>query len=551
MEKISSSISVSVGILAMITSILLISCGKKAEKTEATAKSAGLVSAEKNSFKEVTSNLNAGGDFYLYLGTEKWLQNLSASVSGMRQLFLSAPDFSEADKASVNKAFDVITRLIKNSGVEEVSGVGISSIAREKGLYYNKSMLHHYKGKTSGYLWSIFGKSSHPLNGLDFLPSTTAFASFSDLDLPMLWSTIQQEVSQAGFPEADTQLRQLPATFEMMTGSNLDQILNSSAGEIGIVITLDESKKIPLPMPTAAGLEIPEPGIMLMIKVKDDTLFNRLEQFFANNPGVIRVDQDGLKMRTMPIPLPLPIQIRATIARSGDYLFLASSDTLVQDALAVKSGKKEGLKSTAEFKRLSQGIPSQGNSFCFAGQKFGQIITEIQKAALQMSSSREPAQAKFLQQFMGAGEAAFAYSVAGNTEEGWLSSGNSNSDSSKIVLAGAVVPIGLMSAIAVPSFVRARTRAQASTILNEARQLDAAKDQYALEHNKTGPVIPAWNDLTPYLRSGSKLATGNGKDSLGNPFVIGDIQSPLKVSPQTKEKLKDATGGDTFWGPYS
>ena len=114
-----------------------------------------------------------------------------------------------------------------------------------------------------------------------------------------------------------------------------------------------------------------------------------------------------------------------------------------------------------------------------------------------------------------------------------------------------VAIIGLLAAIAVPSFIRARQRAQASTILNEARQLDAAKDQYALENNKTGSVTPGFADLTPYLKTGSKLANSNGSDTLGNPFVIGDIQSRLTVSASTQSSLSGATAGGTFWGPYS
>ncbi len=113
-----------------------------------------------------------------------------------------------------------------------------------------------------------------------------------------------------------------------------------------------------------------------------------------------------------------------------------------------------------------------------------------------------------------------------------------------------VAIIGLLAAIAVPSFLRARMRAQASTILNECRQLDAAKDQYALENNKTGTVTPAFTDLSPYLKAGSKLATSAGVDTLGNAFTIADIQSRLQVAAATKTSLSDAAD-DTFWGPFS
>ena len=114
-----------------------------------------------------------------------------------------------------------------------------------------------------------------------------------------------------------------------------------------------------------------------------------------------------------------------------------------------------------------------------------------------------------------------------------------------------VAIIGLLAAIAVPSFIRARARSQATTVLNECRMLDAAVDQYALENNKTGSVTPAFADLTPYLKAGSKLATNGGKDLLGNSFTIGAVSSGIRVSSTTKTSTSDATGGDAFWGPYS
>ena len=115
-----------------------------------------------------------------------------------------------------------------------------------------------------------------------------------------------------------------------------------------------------------------------------------------------------------------------------------------------------------------------------------------------------------------------------------------------------VAIIGLLAAIAVPSFIRARTRSQATTILNECRMLDAAMDQYALENNKSGGVVPAFTDLTPYLKAGSKLATSGGNDTLENAFTIGAISGGgVKVSATTKTALSTATGGDAFWGPYS
>ena len=113
-----------------------------------------------------------------------------------------------------------------------------------------------------------------------------------------------------------------------------------------------------------------------------------------------------------------------------------------------------------------------------------------------------------------------------------------------------VAIIGLLAAIAVPSFIRARLRSQATTVLNECRLLDAAKDQYALENNKAGTITPAFADLTPYLKAGSNLAV-TSKDTLSGSFTIGDITTRLKVDAATKTTVSEATGGDAFWGGYS
>ena len=115
------------------------------------------------------------------------------------------PALKPDDTTNVNKAFNIVTRVIKDSGVEDISGVGLSSIAIEKGLYRNKMLLHHYPGKGSGFLWKFLGKEPHALAGLDLLPANTALAIFSDLDVPLLLSLIhillrrlRQRVKQAG-----------------------------------------------------------------------------------------------------------------------------------------------------------------------------------------------------------------------------------------------------------------------------------------------------------------------------------------------------------------
>jgi len=60
-----------------------------------------------------------------------------------------------------------------------------------------------------------------------------------------------------------------------------------------------------------------------------------------------------------------------------------------------------------------------------------------------------------------------------------------------------VAIIGLLAAIAIPNFVRARNSSQTNACLNNLRQIDAAKQQWALENNTTGSPTAA--NITPYM----------------------------------------------------
>jgi hypothetical protein len=57
----------------------------------------------------------------------------------------------------------------------------------------------------------------------------------------------------------------------------------------------------------------------------------------------------------------------------------------------------------------------------------------------------------------------------------------------------------MMAAIAVPNFIKAREVSQQNACINNLRQIDAAKQQWALEKGKQATDVPTWDDLKPYL----------------------------------------------------
>jgi hypothetical protein len=517
MKKTSLLLGASTVVLLGCLACFNFGCGK----SSAPLKSASTVSAERTSFTEVTDQLDPGGNFFLYLGTAQWLEHLSTKVETWRTTFTAMPDLTPDKTANINKAFDLVNHLIKDSGVEDITGVGMSSVEIEKGMFRNKMLLHHYPGTGTGFLWKLCGTEPHALTGLDLLPANTALAAFSDMDLPLLWKVTQDEVAKSGFPQAQDFVQKLPAQFEQKTKLKWDAFLKSVGGEFGFVLTLNESNTIPIPLPSGA-LTIPEPGLLLVLKVNDDTVFNRIDQQLKANPQVISVEQTGLKMRTMPVPIPFIGMLRPTTASSGGYLFIASSDALVNEALAVKSGKSPGLKSTDEFKRLSKNIPDQGNQFTFMSEHFGRILFQVQEQAISGPLARggsSAAQSKWLQSLFHT-RPAFAYSVGVNTPQGCLTVGNGSQSFANMALLPVVAVPGMLAAIAIPNFVKARSTAQLNSCINNLRQLDAAENQWALEKDKKTGDVCTEDDLKPYIRLvGGQLP----KCPQGGTYTIGPV----------------------------
>ncbi len=113
-----------------------------------------------------------------------------------------------------------------------------------------------------------------------------------------------------------------------------------------------------------------------------------------------------------------------------------------------------------------------------------------------------------------------------------------------------VAIIALLASIAVPNFLRARKRSQATRILQDLRMIDAAIDQYAIENNKPQGAAVAWLDIRTYLKTGSVLYASGGTDMFGNSFAPFAVDTLPKVPPLTYSKLSDVAP-NTFWSPFN
>ena len=112
-----------------------------------------------------------------------------------------------------------------------------------------------------------------------------------------------------------------------------------------------------------------------------------------------------------------------------------------------------------------------------------------------------------------------------------------------------VAIIALLAAIAVPGFLRARKRSQASKIINDLRMIDSAMDQYAIETAKKSGDPIAVSDWTNYVKKDTVLYA-TGQDLFGNDYGSQVVDVLPKVPATTKTNLSDVTD-DAFWSPFN
>ena len=521
-------------------------CGKKDPQgtADSSATRTAAVSAEKTSFNEVTAQLDPGGSIYGYLSTSQWLEGLSGRVSGWRDAVLSMPGFGGEEKANATKAFDLVTRLIRNSGVESISGVGISGIALEKGFYQTKFVVQRDTRGAPGGLWTLFGQKPRPLYELDWLPADTIWAGFSDFDIGAIWSAIVKEVDQSGFAEAKSGLEQLNSVVQQATGKKLDELLGSIGGEGGAFFTLNDANKIKIPLPDGGGLDVGEPGLVIVLKVKDDTLFNWVDRTLQDNPQVIRSDEGGLRVRTMPVPLPVPVTLRPTIARQGDHLFIASNDELIRTMMAVKAGKTPGLKTTAEFKRLAQGMPVEGNSFSFVSQRMSDTVQQIQSSILsKMSGQGNGAPRGLLEKIYSINQPVSSFMVGRSTAEGWFTVGHGTQQPANAVMLPLVVaPVAIVAGMTLPALAKAKSKAQEISCVNNLKQMCLAARIYATDHNDDFPpdILSMKNELvSPRIL----ICPGDPNQALRASVTWESLDPSQSSYEYVTHGLKDSTPG--------
>jgi prepilin-type N-terminal cleavage/methylation domain-containing protein len=98
-----------------------------------------------------------------------------------------------------------------------------------------------------------------------------------------------------------------------------------------------------------------------------------------------------------------------------------------------------------------------------------------------------------------------------------------------------VALIGLLATIATPTWVRARTSSQANTCINNLRQIESAKQQWALETRQATNAMPAYTDVSSYLKNAVSCPTAGTDTSFSGSYTLNSVANPTtcNIMPST------------------
>jgi hypothetical protein len=100
----------------------------------------------------------------------------------------------------------------------------------------------------------------------------------------------------------------------------------------------------------------------------------------------------------------------------------------------------------------------------------------------------------------------------------------------------AKVALGIMAVVVIaavaflPGFIRARSTTATNACVNNLRQLDGAKQTWALEYTKTNNAPVTWDDVRPYLKSPLICPQGG-------TYILGRIGEPPRCSLGSEHAL--------------
>lgn len=460
----------------------------------------------KQRYDEIVSQLDEGGDLFVVANVEGALENVvETMVAGTAAMMTNA-----ASVAPVRETLVKLREFLASNGFYAVRGLGMSVVPRKDGLNTVKSFLSLAPEAMEKPLWrGVVGGQPRRPDALRFLPSDAAFVRVGRGDPGALWQLVQAGIEQVATAKTAQAFRGGILVASSQIGMPLDALIESLGDEGFVSIQLSRDTNVTIP--TGAGsVRIPEPSLLIGVAIDANTLPDLIHAKLAQT-GIpaTEVLVNDVTIRSMNLPLPLPVPVQPSYAVCSGYFLFGTTMQAVKAAVkACQSGG--GLAASPEFRKAFEGLPMVNNGLVYLSPRFSEVVMQLQTQAFDAASatsSGNQVNMEALRKLLGNQGAQSSALVIVNTGAGILAKGSTTAGGRQVMVSTAMVPVGMLAAVAIPSFTKARETSQKNACRNNLRQIRAAKQQWAVERAKGEGAVPTPADLAPYLRNAWPMLT--------------------------------------------
>jgi prepilin-type processing-associated H-X9-DG protein len=473
-------------------------------------------------FNIVSAKLDKGGSYYSIQNTKYLFSYIQGGLKAARDLLGSLPP-RQLGGVPPMMIMDAVEAIINDSGVNEVLACGMSSIlinpkAKEP-LFQNKTFLYHGSKKTKGFLWTLVPPDNKKLTDIYRLPKNTLSAFSADIYPAKIWDTIKKVLAKLPVPP----LKMMPALAEMQFAQRyklqLPVVLESISGSwFGVVV----STKAADGKPALQG--------MLEVPAKSAAFFDLLKANFKNNP--LAIVTDG-KITIKATSKEQPEWITPSIFTRDKKLYLISSSKILASTKEAMT-KRNGLVTTAEFKRFNQRMPEQGVSFVYRSPRIPAVVSDMIKAYAPKKVAEKSAIFNSVSALI---TNDILFTIVTRTEDGVLVYSNSPTTTVSNASLTPVATTAVLAGMLLPALNQAREKARRISCVSNLKQIGLALKQYAMDHKDNFP----------------KADNAAGLNELVKTDYMVDLKvynCPSVSNPQARGTLKEANSSYIYLGGF-
>lgn len=337
----------------------------------------------KTSFEAVTAKLDRNGHLLAYFNTAKTMKQLGQMMDSLIEIAKSNDSANPlANNPFIGPMVSGISEAIKpayeESGIGQIGGVGMSSLAIKKDQWRQKTFIYRDSKKGEGLIWEMFGSEPHSLEILELAPAQTALLAHSDLRISALMDWVDRISEKVTGGQSVT--ASAPTEFK--------DILNAFDDEVGFLMTLDPNKQLKIPgfmIQAEEDLEMNSFAFALIARTRGDKIISMINETMEGGFATPqRTKLKGVNLNSIPLPLPIPIEgldISPCYFQVDDYMVLASSTSLGKSIIEAKNGKGQ-ITENDDFRRLTEGLDLTSNGISYVSSNFTEWSIKLNELSM-------------------------------------------------------------------------------------------------------------------------------------------------------------------------